>query len=201
MPSARDSLRDDFFFEMAKTAKTILQKVVVAIRELRSPSGSSRQAIAKLLKARWDVNNTVALRKALKKGTDCGLLVQEKASFKVAGETYEAPADEQVQVTDEKVGTGTEAIEGSEVEVSYRGTLDDGTVFDSAKSFVFTLGARDVIRGWDMGIAGMREGGKRRLVVPSKLGYGQRGSGSATENGYIPPGSVLHFIIQMKKVR
>ena len=185
----------------AKVPKTVLDKVVVAIRELRSPSGSSRQAIAKLLKARWGVDNTVALRKALKEGTEKGKLIQEKASFKVAGETYEAPADEKVEAKDEKVGTGTEAIEGSEIEVSYRGTLDDGTVFDSAKSFVFTLGAKDVIRGWDMGIVGMREGGKRRLVVPPKLGYGQRGSGSAAESGYIPPGATLHFLIQIKKVR
>ena len=182
-------------------AKTVLDKVIMAIRELRSPAGSSRQAIAKFLKARWDVSNTVALRKALKKGVDTGKLVQERSSFKVTGETYEAPADQQVQMTDEKVGGGTEATEGAEIEVSYRGTLDDGSMFDSAKSFKFVLGAGDVIKGWDMGIGGMREGGKRRLVVPAKLGYGQRGSGSASQSGYIPPGATLHFLIELKKVR
>ena len=190
---------------MSKSAappKTVLAKVMVAIRELRAPSGSSRQAIAKLLKERWAVDNTVALRKALKKGVESGKLVQDKASFKVAGDTaYEAPADERVESVDEKVGSGAEATEGADVVVSYRGTLDDGSVFDAAKSFTFTLGARDVIKGWDMGITGMREGGKRRLVVPSKLGYGQKGSGSAKESGHIPPGATLHFLIELKKVK
>ena len=184
------------------TPKTVLDKVIAAIRELRSPGGSSRQAIAKLLKQRWAVDNTVALRKALKKGVDGGKLLQEKASFKVAGDgDYEAPADERVELSDEVSGSGAEAADGDEVVVAYHGTLDDGSCFDSAKSFSFTLGARDVIKGWDMGIVGMRVGGKRRLVVPSKLGYGMKGSGSAKESGHIPPGATLRFLIELKKIK
>ena len=94
-----------------------------------------------------------------------------------------------------------EAADGDEVVVAYRGSLDDGSCFDSAMSFTFTLGARDVIKGWDMGIVGMRVGGKRRLVVPSKLGYGMKGSGSAKESGYIPPGATLHFLVELKKIK
>eukprot|EP00937_MAST-01D_sp_MAST-1D-sp2_P002938 g2938.t1 len=187
--------------QAGKQPKTVLDKCVAAILELRSPTGSSRQAIAKLLKSRWGADNAVALRKALQKGVASGKLLQEKASFKVAGAEFEAPKDEQVEMADEVIGTGEEASDGHEVVVSYRGTLDDGSVFDSAKSFRFVLGARDVIKGWDQGIKGMRVGGKRRLVVPSKLGYGKRGSGARGEPGSIPPDATLHFLITLKGVR
>ena len=72
--------------------------------------------------------------------------------------------------------------------MSYVGKLDSGHTFDSAKSFKFTLGAGDVIKGWDQGITGMRVGGERKLVVPASLGYGQKGS-----KPDIPPGATLHF--------
>ena len=58
-----------------------------------------------------------------------------------------------------------------------------------------------MIKGWDQGIAGMREGGKRRLIVPSKLGYGKKGSGRRGEEGSIPPDATLHFLVTLKSVK
>ncbi|MFP2934497.1 FKBP-type peptidyl-prolyl cis-trans isomerase [Pyxidicoccus sp. 3LG] len=96
-------------------------------------------------------------------------------------------------------GTGTEAREGSRVQVHYTGWLPDGSRFDSSRNrapFSFDLGAGDVIEGWDLGIVGMKVGGSRRLVIPSSLGYGERGS-----SGVIPPHSVLIFDTELMFVR
>jgi FK506-binding protein 2 len=98
----------------------------------------------------------------------------------------------------EKTNTETSSLKaerGDTVTVKYVGTLDDGTQFDAAKSFSFMLGAGDVIKGWDQGLLGMTIGAKRKLVVPSKLAYGKRGSSPD-----IPPNATLHFEITMKKI-
>ena len=104
-----------------------------------------------------------------------------------------------LQYEDEVVGTGTEAVAGKTVEVHYTGTLVDGKKFDSSrdrgKPFSFKLGAGMVIKGWDEGVAGMKIGGKRKLVIPANLGYGTRGAGGA-----IPPNAVLHFDVELLKV-
>ncbi len=96
------------------------------------------------------------------------------------------------------VGQGEEAVAGRRVRVNYTGWLTDGTQFDSSigrSPFEFNLGAREVIPGWDQGVAGMREGGKRKLTVPADLGYGARGAG-----GVIPPGATLIFEVELLKV-
>src|SRR4051812_1396788 len=91
-----------------------------------------------------------------------------------------------LQYSDDQEGTGAAAKAGDTVEVHYTGTLTDGTKFDSSRDrgrpFSFALGAGRVIKGWDEGVAGMKVGGKRTLVIPPHLGYGARGAGSA-----IPP--------------
>jgi FKBP-type peptidyl-prolyl cis-trans isomerase FkpA len=102
--------------------------------------------------------------------------------------------------TDEVVGTGAEATVGSTVSVSYTGTLDNGTVFDSTAKdggtpFSFQLGAGQVIKGWDTGVVGMKVGGTRKLVIPPSLGYGSQAAGS------IPPNSTLTFVIQLLSVK
>ena len=100
---------------------------------------------------------------------------------------------------DFEVGKGKEAKPGQTVAVHYTGMLNDGTVFDSStgkKAFVFTLGAGMVIKGWDEGIAGMKVGGSRRLVIPSNLAYGDRGFGKI-----IPPGSTLTFEVQLMAIK
>jgi FKBP-type peptidyl-prolyl cis-trans isomerase FkpA len=102
-------------------------------------------------------------------------------------------------ISDEAVGAGPAAKNGDRVTVHYTGWLLDGTKFDSSKDknepFSFTLGAGNVIPGWDQGVAGMKVGGKRKLIIPPELGYGARGAG-----GVIPPNATLKFEVQLLKI-
>ena len=105
-----------------------------------------------------------------------------------------------LKITDLVEGTGTEAQSGNTVSVNYRGTLTNGQEFDSSyrrnQAFTFPLGGGRVIRGWDEGVVGMKEGGKRRLVIPPDLAYGSRGAG-----GVIGPNETLIFEIELVKVQ
>jgi len=103
-----------------------------------------------------------------------------------------------LSITDLVVGDGPEAVSGETVTVNYRGTLANGKEFDSSYGrgpFSFPLGAGRVIRGWDEGVAGMKVGGKRKLVIPPDLAYGERGAG-----GVIPPNATLTFEVELLKV-
>ncbi len=97
-----------------------------------------------------------------------------------------------------KEGTGEEAKNNDKVTVHYTGTLENGTKFDSSLDrgdpFVFTLGVGDVIKGWDQGVLGMKVGEKRKLTIPSELGYGSRGA------GLIPPNATLIFEVELLEV-
>lgn len=103
-------------------------------------------------------------------------------------------------IQDEVIGTGAEAKAGQQVTVNYSGTLTNGTKFDSSydrgQPFVFTLGVGQVIKGWDEGFAGMKIGGKRKLTIPSELGYGAQGAG-----GVIPPNATLVFEVELLGVK
>jgi FKBP-type peptidyl-prolyl cis-trans isomerase len=112
-----------------------------------------------------------------------------------------------LQITDSKVGAGAVATSGKTVSVHYTGWLYDpkaadkhGKKFDSSRdhgeSFSFKLGGGQVIRGWDQGVAGMKVGGARTLVIPSELGYGSRGAGGA-----IPPNATLLFDVELLEVK
>lgn len=104
-----------------------------------------------------------------------------------------------LKIVDDVQGTGDEAVEGKRVTVHYTGTLTDGTKFDSSldrnQPFTFQLGSGQVIKGWDIGVKGMKVGGKRKLTIPPELAYGDRGAG-----GVIPPNATLEFQVELLKV-
>ncbi len=107
----------------------------------------------------------------------------------------EVVTDSGLRITDLEIGTGAEAVSGEMVSVNYRGTLTNGKEFDSSYGrgpFQFPLGAGRVIKGWDEGVAGMKVGGKRKLVIPPELAYGSRGAG-----GVIPPDATLIFEVEL----
>ena len=105
-----------------------------------------------------------------------------------------------LKYVDQAVGTGDVAVVGKNVSVHYTGWLENGKKFDSSvdrgQSFSFPLGAGRVIKGWDEGVQGMKVGGKRKLTIPSELGYGSRGAG-----GVIPPNATLIFDVELLGVR
>lgn len=120
------------------------------------------------------------------------------APTKVTGDGVKTASG--LQYWDIKVGTGTEAKEGSHVKVHYTGWLTSGKKFDSSvdagQPFDFTIGRGDVIKGWDQGVAGMKVGGKRQLRIPPDLAYGERGY-----PGAIPSNATLIFDIQLLDVK
>jgi FKBP-type peptidyl-prolyl cis-trans isomerase FkpA len=104
-----------------------------------------------------------------------------------------------MEFIDVQIGTGDEAQPDKLVTVHYTGWLTDGKKFDSSRDrnrpFDFQLGAGNVIRGWDTGVAGMKVGGQRRLIIPANLGYGARGAPPV-----IPPNATLIFDVELLKV-
>ncbi len=105
-----------------------------------------------------------------------------------------------LEIKDVVVGKGAEAKAGDTVRVHYVGALTNGDEFDASKKhgdkpFEFELGKGRVIKGWDEGVAGMKEGGKRKLTIPPHLGYGARGAG-----GKIPPNATLVFDVELVEV-
>ena len=122
-----------------------------------------------------------------------------KAAAKSTTALHTTPSGLQYQ--DLKVGTGALPKTGQSVTVHYTGTLTDGKKFDSSRDrnepFTFKIGLSEVIAGWDEGVGTMRVGGHRKLIIPAKLGYGDRGAGA----GLIPPGATLIFDVELLSIK
>ena len=134
----------------------------------------------------------------------CALMAgcEKKPESPVAEKPAPAPAVAgvtELKIEDSKVGTGAVAEAGKAVTVHYTGWLTNGTKFDSSKDhgqpFTFQLGAGQVIKGWDQGVAGMKVGGTRKLTIPPALAYGENGAG-----GVIPPNATLVFEVELLNV-
>ena len=106
--------------------------------------------------------------------------------------------DTRFEIEDIKVGEGPEVTGGDNITIHYHGTLEDGTIFDSSiergSPFKTRIGVGEVIEGWDMGVPGMKVGGKRKLIIPAKLAYGDRAIGE------IPAGSTLIFEVELVSI-
>lgn len=120
----------------------------------------------------------------------------EPAAISLAGADSSSYDIQGMKVEVLQQGTGEAAKTDDNVTVNYVGTLQDGTKFDSSidrgQPFQFTLGQNSVIKGWELGVAGMKVGEKRRLTIPPELAYGERGAG-----GVIPPNATLIFEINL----
>lgn len=133
-------------------------------------------------------------------------VAQANTSQPDAGKSKMSATQDELRVIDVKVGDGAEATKGKAVTVHYTGWLYDpnaadkhGKMFDSSRGrtpFGFVLGAGRVIRGWDEGVAGMRVGGTRTLIIPAAMAYGSRGAG-----GVIPPDATLIFDVELLQVQ
>lgn len=128
------------------------------------------------------------------------LVVEEETNTEeTSPEETLVTTDSGLQYEDIVEGTGAMPQAGQRVTVHYTGTLEDGTKFDSSRDrnrpFSFTIGVGQVIKGWDEGVATMRVGGQRKLIIPPELGYGARGAG-----GVIPPNATLLFDVELLRI-
>jgi len=128
------------------------------------------------------------------------MLIALLAVFGCNEEKNEVKMKNGLIIVDNVVGEGLEAEKFDILTVNYTGKLEDGTVFDSSKNpgrdpFRFTVGAGQVIQGWEQGFVGMKVGGTRTLTIPSELGYGVRGAGNV-----IPPNATLTFEVELLEV-
>lgn len=133
-------------------------------------------------------------------GTGCTKRVEEppQADFKPTEAPPLPPGPDKLEIVDEVVGSGAEAKKDDKVKVHYTGTLMNGKMFDSSRGkdpFPVTVGAGQVIKGWDQGLPGMRVGGKRKLTIPWQDAYGEKGSPPS-----IPPKAALKFDVELLEI-
>lgn len=124
----------------------------------------------------------------------------KKESTKIDTDINNSTESGKLIIEDTQIGTGREVKSGDTVVMQYKGTLTDGTKFDSSydrnEPFTTQIGVGQVIQGWDQGIPGMKIGGKRKLTIPPDLGYGAQGAG-----GVIPPNATLIFEVELLDIK
>jgi hypothetical protein len=196
----------------APTAESVLANGVqsalsTAVASPRASAAAVSSAIASPMELDPDETNPILFTMAPTDPSVSGPATDGAASGDLAsaadlGGELQAPrervSDSGLRITDLVVGEGAEARSGQTVVVNYRGTLTNGKEFDSSYGrgpFSFPLGGGRVIAGWDEGVAGMKVGGKRRLVIPPDLAYGSRGAG-----GVIPPDATLIFEVELLRI-
>ncbi len=128
-----------------------------------------------------------------------GLLTSQNERTGATIEQQQAMELEELKIEEIQEGTGEESVVvGDDIVIHYRGTLADGTVFDSSydrgEPFQTQIGVGQVIQGWDEGVIGMKPGGKRKLTIPPHMAYGEQGVGS------IPPNSTLIFEVELVEI-
>jgi peptidylprolyl isomerase len=148
-----------------------------------------------------DKHNAQATAAAQQAAANCDIQTPVQSDALSAPETYKPDGKvSELKTTDLEQGSGAAAKKGDCLVMKYQGSLaSDGTVFDEnyskPQALQFSLGAGQVIQGWDQGLVGMKVGGTRRLVIPSALGYGAQGSGS------IPANADLVFVVKLVKIK
>ena len=183
----------------AATAPAPLERAVLSSSASPAAAPASRAVVAPLELDPNDPNPSLFTMAVSGSSSAASAEIAQAASL---GGEITAPKERVtasgLRITDLEEGTGAEAVAGQTVSVNYRGSLTNGKEFDSSYGrgpFSFRLGGGQVIQGWDEGVAGMKVGGKRRLVIPPELGYGARGAG-----GVIPPDATLLFDVELLKV-
>jgi FKBP-type peptidyl-prolyl cis-trans isomerase len=145
----------------------------------------------------WTTNRQTQLAQTAQETAAAASLTQVAAT-QAANPNVSANTSSGLKIEDEVVGSGQAAKTGDKVTVNYTGWLTNGTKFDSSldrnQPFSFTLGAGEVIQGWDQGVVGMKVGGKRKLTIPPGLAYG------ANPNGSIPGNSTLIFEVELVSI-
>jgi FKBP-type peptidyl-prolyl cis-trans isomerase FkpA len=158
-----------------------------------------RSAVRVLLRAAVVLSLTSALSAGSFALSACSKRVDEPQSeFKPTEAPPLPPGPEKLEIVDETPGSGPEAKKGDTVKVHYTGTLLNGKQFDSSRGkepFQVTIGAGQVIKGWDEGLPGMRVGMKRKLTIPWQMAYGDKGSGAS-----IPPKAALRFDVELMEI-
>jgi len=158
----------------------LLARIIELIREDKKPAGTSLVKLGSVLKATFPDK---LIKKTLKKAVEDGVLIQNRASYLVAGDPAYKDTTDKVTVTQVNQGLGDRvAAPGDVVSVYYTGQLFEGGIKFDEGVLTFEVGAGDVIKGMDYGVVGMKVNERRTLIIPPSLGYGKRGSGPS-----VPP--------------